>query len=186
MSRVLPKGEFLPVPLLCRVVFGAPVAPEEGEDRHAFLHRARDALLALDPRPENSAMMRFTLSIGWRYAVLIVASTGRRILRGAPAEPSPTLVNLTQRINAWWVMVILMSIAFLFGKNGILLLFAFDVLRGAARVRDADLHAPQRPPGAARHVRHRAPGSSTGWSGRNGTGSSPSSSRSTASSSCRR
>jgi 1-acyl-sn-glycerol-3-phosphate acyltransferase len=53
MSRVLPKGEFLPVPLLCRVVFGAPVAPEEGEDRHAFLHRARDALLALDPRPEK-------------------------------------------------------------------------------------------------------------------------------------
>ena len=42
-----------PVPLLCRVVFGAPVAPEEGEDRHAFLHRARDALLALDPRPEK-------------------------------------------------------------------------------------------------------------------------------------
>ena len=26
MSRVLPKGQFLPVPLLCRVVFGAPVA----------------------------------------------------------------------------------------------------------------------------------------------------------------
>lgn len=49
MSRVLPKGEFLPVPLLCRVVFGAPVALKNGEERRAFLIRAREALLALDP-----------------------------------------------------------------------------------------------------------------------------------------
>ena len=72
-------------------------------------------------------MVRFTLSMMLApYAVLIVASTVAGILswRAGP-EPSPTLVNLTQRINAWWVMVILMSIAFLFGKNGILLLFAF-------------------------------------------------------------
>lgn len=49
MSRVLPKGEFLPVPLLCRVVFGAPLGLEQGEDRHAFLARAREAMLALAP-----------------------------------------------------------------------------------------------------------------------------------------
>lgn len=51
MSRVLPKGEFLPVPLLCRVVFGAPVALGPDEDRHAFLARTHAALLALNPRP---------------------------------------------------------------------------------------------------------------------------------------
>ncbi|MDX8501531.1 lysophospholipid acyltransferase family protein [Mesorhizobium sp. VK4C] len=51
MSRVLPKGQFLPVPLLCRVVFGAPVAVAPGEERRAFLERARAALLALNPRP---------------------------------------------------------------------------------------------------------------------------------------
>lgn len=56
MSRVLPKGEFLPVPLLCRVVFGAPVTLEEGEDRKAFLGRARSALLALNPRPVKAAV----------------------------------------------------------------------------------------------------------------------------------
>lgn len=50
MSRVLPKGQFLPVPLLCRVVFGAPVAVAMGEERRAFLKRARGALLALNPR----------------------------------------------------------------------------------------------------------------------------------------
>ena len=53
MSRVLPKGEFLPVPLLCRVVFGAPIAPETNEERAAFLLRAHDTLLKLDPRPER-------------------------------------------------------------------------------------------------------------------------------------
>jgi len=55
MSRVLPKGEFLPVPLLCRVVFGEPVALGEGEDRHTFLKRAHAALLALNPRPARAA-----------------------------------------------------------------------------------------------------------------------------------
>jgi 1-acyl-sn-glycerol-3-phosphate acyltransferase len=55
MSRVLPKGEFLPVPLLCRVVFGAPLAVEQGEDRHAFLKHAHATLLALNPRPARDA-----------------------------------------------------------------------------------------------------------------------------------
>ena len=50
ISRVLPKGHFLPVPLLCRVVFGAPIAVLPGEERHAFLERAHAALLSLRPR----------------------------------------------------------------------------------------------------------------------------------------
>jgi 1-acyl-sn-glycerol-3-phosphate acyltransferase len=49
MSRVLPKGVFLPVPLLCRVIFGAPIAVAENEDRRDFLSRAHASLLALDP-----------------------------------------------------------------------------------------------------------------------------------------
>jgi len=49
MSRVLPKGTLLPVPLLCRVIFGTPLVLEPGEDRQAFLHRASEALLALAP-----------------------------------------------------------------------------------------------------------------------------------------
>lgn len=54
MSRVLPKGALLPVPLLCRVVFGAPIALEQGEERKAFLERARHALLALAPQRNGS------------------------------------------------------------------------------------------------------------------------------------
>ena len=55
MSRVLPKGKFLPVPLLCRVIFGAPVALDAREERLHFLARARAALLALDPLDMGSA-----------------------------------------------------------------------------------------------------------------------------------
>ena len=47
LHRVLPKGEFLPVPMLSRVVFGLPLPALEGEDKTAFLSRARTALLRL-------------------------------------------------------------------------------------------------------------------------------------------
>jgi len=49
----MPKGEFLPVPLLCSVTFGAPLAVQPGQDKDAFLSEAREALLAL--RPGRSA-----------------------------------------------------------------------------------------------------------------------------------
>jgi len=47
MTRILPKGELLPVPMLSRVVFGAPLTLQPGEEKRAFLERMRDALLAL-------------------------------------------------------------------------------------------------------------------------------------------
>ena len=47
VQRVMPKGEFVPVPVLCSVTFGAPVKLEPGEERRAFLDRARSAVIAL-------------------------------------------------------------------------------------------------------------------------------------------
>src|SRR6187431_242741 len=47
VQRVMPKGEVVPVPILCTVVFGAPVALRPGEERRAFLDRARQAVVAL-------------------------------------------------------------------------------------------------------------------------------------------
>jgi 1-acyl-sn-glycerol-3-phosphate acyltransferase len=49
ISRVMPKGEMLPIPLLCSVIFGAPIELQAGEGKDAFLSRARSALLALRP-----------------------------------------------------------------------------------------------------------------------------------------
>ena len=43
----MPKGEVVPVPILCTVTFGAPLALQTGEDRRAFLDRARGAVMAL-------------------------------------------------------------------------------------------------------------------------------------------
>lgn len=56
LSRVMPKGEPLPIPLLCTVTYGAPLLRIDGEDKTAFLQRARDALLALRPvSPDDDA-----------------------------------------------------------------------------------------------------------------------------------
>lgn len=47
LSRVLPKGEFLPVPILVAVTYGQGVTIEPGEPRGVFLDRARASLMAL-------------------------------------------------------------------------------------------------------------------------------------------
>ena len=47
VQRVMPKGEIVPVPILCSVTFGAPLRVEEGEERRPFLDRARAAVVAL-------------------------------------------------------------------------------------------------------------------------------------------
>jgi 1-acyl-sn-glycerol-3-phosphate acyltransferase len=47
VQRVMPKGEVVPVPLLCSVTFGAPLRVEAGEDKRAFLARAREAVIVL-------------------------------------------------------------------------------------------------------------------------------------------
>jgi 1-acyl-sn-glycerol-3-phosphate acyltransferase len=50
LNRVLPKGEILPVPMLCSVHFGEPVPFDPAEPKPAFLTRARAAINALRPQ----------------------------------------------------------------------------------------------------------------------------------------
>ena len=49
VQRVMPKGEVVPVPILCTVTFGAPLARIDGEDKRDFLERAHAAVLAQRP-----------------------------------------------------------------------------------------------------------------------------------------
>ena len=49
VQRVMPKGEVVPVPILCTVTFGEPMKLVAGEDKRAFLDRARQAVLAVRP-----------------------------------------------------------------------------------------------------------------------------------------
>jgi 1-acyl-sn-glycerol-3-phosphate acyltransferase len=47
LNRVLPKGEFIPVPMVSRVIFGDSLRLADGESKDEFLARARAALEAL-------------------------------------------------------------------------------------------------------------------------------------------
>lgn len=47
LNRVMPKGAFVPLPLICTVTFGAAFRLEADESKQDFLARAQAALLAL-------------------------------------------------------------------------------------------------------------------------------------------
>ncbi|MGL4239371.1 phosphatidate cytidylyltransferase [Tabrizicola sp.] len=59
-------------------------------------------------------------------AILILASIIGEILRQrlSPAGDNPVIENLNARITSWWVMVIMLAIAFIAGKAGVVILFA--------------------------------------------------------------
>jgi phosphatidate cytidylyltransferase len=61
------------------------------------------------------------------FGVLALASLIGVILKYRLAEGKPHNVidNLNSRINAWWVMILLIAIAIWIGKGGIITLFAF-------------------------------------------------------------
>jgi 1-acyl-sn-glycerol-3-phosphate acyltransferase len=47
LNRAMPKGTFLPIPLICTIRFGAALSRNQGEAKEAFLERARGAVVAL-------------------------------------------------------------------------------------------------------------------------------------------
>ncbi len=47
LNRILPKGEFLPVPMLSLLTFGESLQIEPNEEKDAFLERAREAIASL-------------------------------------------------------------------------------------------------------------------------------------------
>lgn len=71
-------------------------------------------------------MMREAVLLGLGLVtVLVTASAVAAILsRRAGDRKNATLSNLTDRINAWWVMVAVLAVALMLGKGGVVLLFA--------------------------------------------------------------
>lgn len=55
INRVLPKGKWLPIPLLCDIHVGESLKLAENEEKQAFLERTRNALLALDPNAKKES-----------------------------------------------------------------------------------------------------------------------------------
>jgi 1-acyl-sn-glycerol-3-phosphate acyltransferase len=69
LARVMPKGQLVPIPLLCTVTFGASLPRIDGEDKAAFLERARGAMLALrpdhqdDPHDDDASVDRMPIDV---------------------------------------------------------------------------------------------------------------------------
>lgn len=61
---------------------------------------------------------------GGVLALLIVATIIGNTMRARQETPTPLVENLNARINSWWAMVLLIGLAFLFGKTGVVVLFA--------------------------------------------------------------
>ena len=61
------------------------------------------------------------------FGVLVLASAAGWILRHriAKGEPHPAIDNFVARVKAWWVMVVLLGVAFTVGKVGVVVLFGF-------------------------------------------------------------
>ncbi len=68
----------------------------------------------------DSALLFFGIGCVLVFATL-VAETLRWRLRG---RPSPVVANLVSRIRAWWAMAIVVGLAFLGGRIGVIVLFA--------------------------------------------------------------
>lgn len=55
LTAIMPKGEVIPLPLMCTVTFGPPLRVQDGEAKNAFLVRAAAALAALRPGAPEAA-----------------------------------------------------------------------------------------------------------------------------------
>ncbi|UOA31734.1 Phosphatidate cytidylyltransferase [Sulfitobacter sp. DSM 110093] len=66
----------------------------------------------------------FIILLGLVLTVLLIATGAAQLLKRRAGADNLTIQNLTARINAWWVMVATMAIAFLAGTAGVVILFA--------------------------------------------------------------
>ena len=55
LNGVMPRGEVIPVPLICQIFFGPPLHMTPNEERGDFLQRASSAMLALRPEADDAS-----------------------------------------------------------------------------------------------------------------------------------
>ena len=141
--RVMPKGKLLPLPLLCTLTVGAPITLAAGEDRDAVRRAARATRCSRCARREASMTPRLQQSPtrcssasapcwSWRRS-----SAGRSSVRWPRASRTPSIDNLNARIKAWWVMVLVIGIAFAVRQARRDPALRLHLVLRAARVHDA-------------------------------------------------
>jgi phosphatidate cytidylyltransferase len=67
----------------------------------------------------------WSLFLGVGAVLLAASAVGGLLAQRAGPQSRPMVENLNRRIFAWWVMAALLMAALLFGKPGVILLFAF-------------------------------------------------------------
>ncbi|MEF9605967.1 hypothetical protein O4J55_28035, partial [Paracoccus sp. PXZ] len=80
LNRVMPKGEIISVPIMCKAIFGSPLRLAPDETKDDFLARSRDAL---HPNPAEAG----DGSGEWRS---VDGAPGRRLSVGRRPPLSPT------------------------------------------------------------------------------------------------
>lgn len=65
------------------------------------------------------------LLVGVAVILIVATVIGQTLARRQTAANAAVIDNLNARINAWWAMVVLLGLAFLGGKAGVIVLFGF-------------------------------------------------------------
>ena len=152
MNRILPRGQFLPVPLLSCITFGPPMWLEAGESKDEFLgrgprrraaaegtvevlegrisSRCRRTMLTPDPNEPMPAD-----NLGLVGGVLILLARRRSVVRALRARNdsglnTAILETFRLRVHAWWVLCSLLAAAFFFRPTATVVLFGLDLLLG--------------------------------------------------------
>lgn len=98
----------------------------------------------MTPSTETTLMLFAGVAGVLMFASSVGAVLKWRVARGAPHG---VIDNLNQRVNAWWIMVAVIGLAFAFGRGGVIVLFyliSFYTLRefvSLAYTRRGDHHA---------------------------------------------
>ncbi len=71
-----------------------------------------------------NALSEFAMLIGGVLAILVVATVIGQVLKARMGPGNDVVDNLVARINAWWGMVALLTLAMLGGQAGVVILFA--------------------------------------------------------------
>lgn len=72
----------------------------------------------------TGANMELVRLLGGVGGVLVLASAVGVLLARRADGPNDAIENFNTRVNAWWVMVVLLGVAFMAGRTGIVVLFA--------------------------------------------------------------
>jgi phosphatidate cytidylyltransferase len=75
--------------------------------------------------PHDMPHEAIALFVGLAGVLLAATLVGQVLQWRSGGHVSSVVENLNQRVFAWWVIVALIGVAFLFGKAGVILLFAF-------------------------------------------------------------